>query len=479
MTERTVFGKSPLPAVWGLALAALAALLLAGQTQAVSEAAQARGVPTLAPMLEEISGAVVEIAIEREVPVQRQFSFGGNELPEGLRRYFENFPEFNFPDGAQSYRRGAGSGVIVDADEGFVVTNHHVIERASSIVVRLSDGRSAEAELLGSDAYTDLALLRIELDELVQIAFANIDTVRVGDFVVALGNPFGIGQTATSGIVSALGRSGLNRNNYEDFIQTDAAINVGNSGGALVDLEGNLVGINTAIISGSGGGNNGIGFAVPVDMVQAVIGHLERDGEFKRGLLGVSIVDVTPEVTAALNLEIDSGAVVMAVSPDSGAEAAGVEVSDVIVELNGEAVGNSRELRNMVGLLLQGDEVELALYRDGRRIELEAKIGASDGSAAIGDTRSPQSAGFRGAMLREVERGAESNISGSTGVEVIAVQEGSRAWSAGLRARDIIVAVNRQTVETLAGFNQLIEEASDLVGITVLREGREMLLLMR
>ena len=459
----------------GISAALALAVVLLLPAQAASDRALAAGLPTLAPMLEQISGAVVEVVTVREVPRQRQFSFRGNELPEGLRRYFEGIPEFSIPDGAQPRRRGAGSGVIVDAGQGYVITNHHVIDDASSITVRLGDGRSAEAELLGSDARTDLALLRIELDELVAISFADIETVRVGDFVVAIGNPFGIGQTATSGIVSALGRAGLNSNNYEDFIQTDAAINVGNSGGALVDLEGNLVGINTAIISGSGGGNNGIGFAVPADMVQAVLGHLERDGEVRRGLLGVSIADVTPEVAEALDIGTEAGAMVMAVSPGSGAEAAGVTVSDVIIELEGEAVGDSRDLRNRVGLLRQGDEVELALLRSGSRIELEAVIGGADGSIESSGDRSPQSAGFRGALLRD----AGSNLNGGSGVEVTDVGERSSAWSAGLRPGDVIIAVNRRAVASLADFNEFVAEAGDLVGITVLRDGREALLLMR
>ncbi len=485
MTNRIAGFRAPSPiapaivrpaTAWGLAAAAALLLALAGQAKAASDRALAAGLPTLAPMLEEISGAVVEIVTERELP-RRQFSFRGNELPEGLRRYFEGLPEFDLPNGVQPRRRGAGSGVIVDADAGHVVTNHHVIDGASSITVRLGDGRSAGAELIGSDARTDLALLRIDLGDLVEIAFADIETVRVGDFVVAIGNPFGIGQTATSGIVSALGRAGLNSNNYEDFIQTDAAINVGNSGGALVDLEGNLVGVNTAIISGSGGGNNGIGFAVPVDMVRAVLEHLERDGEVRRGLLGVSIADVTPEVAEAFGLGGETGAMVMAVSPGSGAEAAGIEVSDVIVELEGEGVGNARELRNRVGLLRQGDEVELALLRSGDRIELEAVIGGADGGAVAGITgsRSPQSAGFRGALLRD----AGSNLNGGSGVEVTDVGERSGAWSAGLRPGDIIIAVNRNEVASLADFNELVEEVGGLVGITVLREGREVLLLMR
>ena len=476
MIERIMPTKTPAPFAWGFGLAVLLALALVCQSRAAGQEERSAGLPSLAPMLEEISGAVVEIVTEREAPAQRRFSFPGNELPESLRRYFENFPEFTFPERGRPNRRGAGSGVIVDAGAGFVVTNHHVIDNAASISVRLSDGRGVEAELLGSDARTDLALLRIDLDDLVEIAFADTDGVRVGDFVVALGNPFGIGQTATSGIVSALGRAGLNNNNYEDFIQTDAAINVGNSGGALVDLEGGLVGINTAIISGSGGGNNGIGFAVPADMVRTVIEHLKRDGEVRRGLLGVSIDDVTPELAAALALEIDSGAVVMAVSPASGAEAAGVEVSDVIVELDGETIANSRELRNKIGLMLRGDEVEIALLRNGRRMELEAVIGAADGAAAAaGDQRAPGNAGFRGALLRD----ADSGPSGAPGVEVTDVREGSRAWSAGLRAGDIIIAVNRRRVESLAGFNQILAQIGNFAGITVLREGRELLILVR
>ena len=232
--------------------------------------------------------------------------------------------------------------------------------------MRLSDDRSLRAKLLGSDPGTDIALLQVEAENLVEIDFADVSTVAVGDYVVAIGNPFGIGQTVTSGIVSALGRAGIKNDNYEDFIQIDAAINRGNFGGALVDMEGRFIGVNTAIISGSGG-SNGIGFAVPTDMVATVMEHLRRDGEVRRGLLGVTIADATPDIVAALDVEVDYGAVVTSVMPDSAADKAGVQVSDVIVGIDGEEVHGSKQLRNRVGLMLQEQQVELALYRNGKR----------------------------------------------------------------------------------------------------------------
>jgi len=251
--------------------------------------------------------------------------------------------------------------------------------------VRLYDERTLEARLLGSDPGTDVALLQVEAEDLIEIAFADVSTVAVGDYVVAIGNPFGIGQTVTSGIVSALGRAGINNENYEDFIQTDAAINLGNSGGALVDMEGNLIGINTAIISGSGG-SNGIGFAVPTDMVMSVMEHLKRDGEVRRGLLGVAIADATLDIVAALEVDVDHGAVVTSVMPDSAAEKAGVQLSDVIVEIDGKQVRGSRQLRNMVGLMRQDQLVELVLYRNGIRESVQARIGGSSGQAITGNS---------------------------------------------------------------------------------------------
>ena len=449
----------------------LALMLGANTAQAISAEALAKGLPSLAPMLENVTPAVVNIRVTKAIPTASQFSFGGDEMPDEVRRYFENLPGFDSRLRQQPYATGAGSGVIVDAQEGYVITNHHVVSDASNITVQLSDNRSVEAQLLGSDANTDIALLQIPMDDLVAIPLAEIDTVQVGDYVVAIGNPFGIGQTVTSGIVSALGRAGLNNEHYEDYIQTDAAINVGNSGGALVDLEGRLIGINTAIISGNGG-SNGVGFAVPVDMVRAVMNHLERDGEVRRGLLGVTITDVSPDVAAALELDSHlTGALVTSVSPGSAAEAAGIQISDVITEIDGRHIDSGRELRNVVGLIRQGTEVSLDLIRDGEPMSLLATIGSGEGVTVADGSRAPFSSEFRGAQVQTVD----DNLFAETGVEIVSVQPQSRAWSAGLRQGDVIIEVNRQAVADLAEFNQALENSDRFTAMTVLREGRRML----
>jgi Do/DeqQ family serine protease len=449
------------------------ALAMTGQALAISDEARRQGLPTLAPMLEKVTPAVVSIRVTKSMPTSSRYSFNGEQLPEQLRRYFEGNPG-NSRGNQAPYARGAGSGVIIDAEAGLVVTNHHVVDSANNITVQLSDGRDLEAELLGSDANTDVALLRIEADQLSAVNFADIDTVAVGDYVVAIGNPFGIGQTVTSGIVSALGRTGLNRNNYEDFIQTDAAINMGNSGGALVDLEGNLIGINTAIISGSGG-SNGIGFAVPVDMVSAVVAHLERDGEVQRGLLGVTITDLGPEVAEALEVDVSEGALVTSVMPDSAAEQAGLQVSDIVVELNGEAITSSRDLRNSVGLMRRGEEAELRLYRNGEAMTLTATIGGPSGQVAITDEGLPALSGeFRGARLRSLA--AQEIDFAEQGVLVLEVSPRSPAAAAGIQAGDVIVAVNRRAITDLGEFNAAVEGSERLTALTVLREGRQLLL---
>jgi len=434
---------------------------------AVSEEAASKGVPSLAPMLEEVTPAVVIVSTSQTSRAPESLRFRGEE---DLRRFF------NEQQGQADPRavRGTGSGVIVDAEKGYIVTNHHVIADADVISVSLQDGREFTAKLLGSDASTDVALLEIEGDNLQELEFADIEDLRVGDYVVAVGNPFGLGQTVTQGIVSALGRSGLNNDNYEDFIQTDAAINMGNSGGALVDLEGRLVGINTAIISGTGT-NAGIAFAVPVDMIASVVAHLERDGEVRRGQLGVQIQDLTSAMETALQTGAGKGALVTSVMPGSAAEAAGIEASDVIVEIDGRKIESGRELHNVVGLMSLNQEVELLVFRDGQSQRVKAVVGGSQPSVAASaqdEGRQLADPVYQGAQLRSVEQ------AGSTGVEVVNVEQGSPAWQAGLRPGDVIFEVNRSEVATLQEFNQRVDDDAPVTALGVLRENRRMLVIM-
>ena len=442
---------------FGKAIATAAVVLLMAQAQAISSAALTQGIPSLAPMLEQVTPAVVSIRVHKAMP-----SLGRGSEQVG-----------------RSYATGAGSGVIVDAAQGLIITNHHVVADASRITVRLSDERTLEARLLGSDPSTDVALLQVEAEGLIEIAFADVSTVAVGDFVVAIGNPFGIGQTVTSGIVSALGRAGINNDNYEDFIQTDAAINLGNSGGALVDMEGKLIGINTAIISGSGG-SNGLGFAVPADMVASVMQHLKRDGEVRRGLLGVTIADATPDIVAALEINVEHGAVITSILPNSAAEKAGVQVSDVIVEIDGKEVRGSRQLRNMVGLMLQDQQVELVLYRNGIRESVQARIGGSTGQAIMGNSAVRSRSEFRGAKLEDVN---SNNRFANQGVEIVSLSEMGDAWAAGLREGDVIVAVNRRSIADLEAFDNAtsvnsVDSRRSISALTVIREGRRLLMFL-
>ena len=438
-------------------IATATVVLLMAQAQAISTAALKQGIPSLAPMLEQVTPAVVSIRVSKAMATSRR---GSEQM-------------------GRPYATGAGSGVIVDAAQGLIITNHHVVDGASRITVLLRDERTLEAKLLGSDPGTDVALLQVQAHGLIEIAFADVSTVAVGDYVVAIGNPFGIGQTVTSGIVSALGRAGINNYNYEDFIQTDAAINLGNSGGALVDMEGNLIGINTAIISG-GGGSNGIGFAVPADMVATVMEHLKRDGEVRRGLLGVAIADATPAIVAALEVDVYHGAVVTSVMPGSAAEKAGVQLSDVIVEIDGKQVRGSRQLRNMVGLMRQDQLVELGLYRNGIRESVRARVGSSSGQAIVGDSTVNMINEFRGARLEVVK---DDNKYSNHGVEVVSLSQYGDAWAAGLREGDIIVEVNHRSIAGLESFKRatsasVASSKSSISAVTVVREGRRILMFL-
>jgi serine protease Do/serine protease DegQ len=298
-----------------------------------------RDLPTLAPIVSQVTPAVVNISVVTRSPLE--------DNPLFRDPFFRRF--FNFPDRPQRQEQAAGSGVIVNAARGYVLTNDHVVRDAEKIIVTLKDRRQFEARLVGTDPGTDIAVLQIEAPGLSALAFGDSDQLEVGDYVIAIGNPFGIGQTVTSGIVSALGRTGLTPEGYEDFIQTDASINPGNSGGALVNLRGELIGINSAII-GPSGGNVGIGFAVPSSMARAVMSQITRFGEVRRGRLGITMTDLTPALAAKLGVSARAGAAITGVQPGSPADKAGLRERDIILALNGRPVRSSGALRARLGL---------------------------------------------------------------------------------------------------------------------------------
>ncbi len=421
------------------ALLLSALLLLAPVAQATIPKAAASGeLPSLAPMLKQVTPAVVNVMVKGHGQVQHPFFNDPN-----FRDFFgERTPEREV--------RGLGSGVIVDAAKGLVLTNHHVIAEADEIRIRLSDDREFEAELVGSDPDSDVAVLRIEADNLTAVPLGDSDKLEVGDFVVAIGNPFGLRQTVTSGIVSALGRSGLG-NRYENFIQTDASINRGNSGGALVDLRGRLVGINTAIISTSGG-SVGIGFAIPVKLAVSVKDQIVEHGGVKRGMLGVIGQDLTPELARAFGLEAGRGAVVARVLEESAAAEAGLKPGDIITRVDGQEIRNFDALRNAIGLHREGDKVKISYLREGKEKTTTVALGKSSVPGAAGN-RHPR---LEGAQLRDLPA-EHPRAKDLDGVLVEEVQRGSPAARAGLRSGDIIDSVNRQPVDSVSALNQALE----------------------
>lgn len=396
--------------------------------------------PSLAPMLEKVTPAVVSISVEgKQVSKQR--------LPESFRFFFG--PDFPSEQLRERPFRGLGSGVIIDAKKGHIVTNYHVINEADKIRVKLHDGREYDAELIGGDEMSDVALLKLETAKnLTEIKIADSDKLRVGDFSVAIGNPFGLGQTVTSGIVSALGRSGLNIENFENFIQTDAAINSGNSGGALVNLRGELIGINTAIL-GPNGGNIGIGFAIPSNMMVNLTDQILEFGEVKRGMLGVQGGEVTSELAEALGYEASKGAFVSQVIADSAADKAGIEAGDIIISINGKEIRTFSELRAKIATLGAGKEVTLGVIRDGKDKSFKVTLGeASDAKTKAESLHE----GLKGAELTNTL--ASDSVEG---VKVSSVEKGSSAEAYQLLEGDIIVGVNRQRVRNLGELRAILD----------------------
>lgn len=449
-------------------LTAVSALVLSSLT--LAPAAQAafpfstlkKEVPSLAPMLEQVTPAVVNISVA-----------GSKEVRSGLDpfQYFFGNRRGN-PRTQEQPFTGLGSGVIIDKDKGYVVTNFHVINDADEITVTLKDGRKFSAKKLGGDQESDVAVLKIDPDNLTEMKLANSDKVRVGDFVVAIGNPFGLGQTVTSGIVSAKGRSGLMgpSQGLEDFIQTDAAINSGNSGGALVNLNGELVGINTAIIAPSGG-NVGIGFSIPSVMMNNLVEQIIEFGEVKRGVLGISGTNLDSDVAASFQIDLAQGAFVSQVMADSSAEKAGLKSGDVIIGVDGNKIKTFDELRSKVASKGAGKKIKLKIYRDGETMELPVVLGSADQPSLTAELVHPA---LKGAKLINGE-----DQMGQQGIQVSELEDRSPAQRLGLETDDIIVAVNRQRTKTTNDLRDVLDQAKGVIALNVIRGNSSLYILIR
>ena len=407
--------------------------------------------PSLAPMLEKVLPAVVSVRVEGTATQ-------GQKVPEEFKKFFGD----ELPDQPSQPFEGLGSGVIIDAAKGYVLTNNHVINQAQKISVQLNDGREFDAKLIGSDDQSDIALLQIQHpSNLTQIAIADSDKLRVGDFAVAVGNPFGLGQTATSGIVSALGRSGLNLEGLENFIQTDASINRGNSGGALLNLNGELIGINTAILA-PGGGSIGIGFAIPSNMARTLAQQLMQFGEIKRGLLGIKGTEMTSDIAKAFKLDVQRGAFVSEVLPNSGSAKAGVKSGDVITSLNGKP---------RIATTEPGTKVKLGLLRNGKPLEVEVTLDTSTSSSASAEMIAPA---LQGATLSDGQL-----KDGTKGIRIDNVEKSSPAAQAGLHKDDVIIGVNRDRVNSIAEMRKVLEAKPSIIALQVVRGNESIYLLLR
>ena len=427
-----------------------------------------RGVLTMAPLLERVTPTVVSIRT-----VQEAQSRNAARSPE--QEMMERFFGGRLPQN-QGPREGLGSGVIFDASEGLIITNDHVIKGADEIIVTFNDRREVEAELVGTDPQTDLALLKVDTRDLREIRLAKTGEARVGDYVIAVGNPFGLSSTVTSGIISALGRDQRSGDNYSNYIQTDASINPGNSGGALVNSKGELIGINTAILSRSGG-NNGIGFAVPIRTVKNVMAQLRENGEVKRGRIGVIIQNVTPDLREALNLKSLDGAFVAEVGKDTPAEKAGLQAEDIIIEFNGEEILDNNDLRNLVGLLQPGTRASVTYLRDGKRrttrinVEAAPEVDSETVTAGFDADGNAMVEAFGGAEITNIPAGVELR-GGDEGVYVSKVDRGSRAYRAGLRRGDIIRRVGRTDIADLNDFEDAIADGEGPYALRVESRGQ-------
>lgn len=468
-----------------LSALALSLAMSMGQVFAATEAVVSTSsqMPSLAPMLEKVMPSVVSISIDghtdvkrSNIPQQMQPFFGENSPFCQDGSPFQNSPicqgaEEDGEEGAPAKRehfQALGSGVVINAEKGYVVTNNHVVDNADKIQVRLYDGRKYDAKVIGKDPRTDVALIQlIDFKNLTAIKIADSEQLRVGDYTVAIGNPYGLGQTATSGIVSALGRSGLNIENYENFIQTDAAINRGNSGGALVNLNGELIGLNTAILAPDGG-NIGIGFAIPSNMVKNLTAQLVEFGDVKRGELGITGTELNSDLAQAMKVDAQRGAFISQVKPKSAADEAGIKAGDVILTLNDKPISSFAALRAQVGSLPIGSKVKLGLLREGKPLTVEVTLQQTNQTqVASGNLYT----GISGASLSNTE------INGRKGVKVDEVKAGSAAAKIGLKKDDVILGVNQQPVQNLGELRKILDSKPPVLALNVLRGNTTLYLL--
>ena len=427
----------------------------------------AQGIPSLAPMLENVTPAVVNIYTINQVRQNNSSLFED--------RFLKEF--FNSPGSKanKKNRAGLGSGVIIDSSKGLIITNNHVIAKATDIKVKLMDGREFKAEIVGTDPATDIAIIKINAKKLKSLKIANSNDLRVGDFVVAIGNPFGIGQTVTSGIISALGRSGLGIEAYEDFIQTDASINPGNSGGALVNLRGELIGINTAII-GSGGrnpGSIGIGLAIPTNLAINISEQILKFGKVKRGILGVSAQDLTPNLAKAFGLTVRSGVLITEIRKNSSASKAGLKTGDVITAVDGKKVNKANDLRNIIGLTPVGQSLKFTVLRN-KKTEF-VKIEISENKELANLKINPR---LEGISFKEIKKGMrEYGI--IEGLIVSSINKNSIAFRNGIRKNDIILSINNIAVKSIKDVQELSRKNKDQIVLNVRRGNRSAFILLR
>ncbi|WP_107760169.1 serine endoprotease DegP [Dickeya sp. Secpp 1600] len=458
-------------------------------TAAAAESVSASGaqLPSLAPMLEKVMPSVVNISVEGHTTASR----GASALPQMQPFFGENSPfcqegspfqsspmcqgegddDESDGDGApQQAFQALGAGVVINAAKGYVVTNNHVVENADKIQVRLSDGRKFDAKVIGKDPRSDVALIQLkDFRNLTEIKMADSDQLRVGDYAVAIGNPYGLGETATSGIISALGRSGLNIENYEDFIQTDAAINRGNSGGALVNLNGELIGLNTAILA-PGGGNIGIGFAIPSNIVKNLVSQIVEYGEVKRGELGILGTELNSDIAKAMKVDAQRGAFVSQVQPDSAAARAGIKAGDVIVSMNGKPISSFSALRAQIGSLPVGSKLALGLIREGKPVTVEVTLQQS--------TQSQVSSGNLNSAIEGAEL-SNTQINGQKGIKVDKVKPDSAAAKIGLKPDDVILGVNQQPVENIGELRKIIDSKPPVLALSIRRGNSDLYLLIQ